>query len=259
MPYELVTPVEGENLSRNAEEADKNWASYSDDGFLDTFLSLKKQMDFTRKQYRDQQNTLPLRKVQLRKQLIKSWFNVFLFILIIPVGLWILTDLFMKWGTTSGLASSVYLILKILLFPALFVSIFLAGPPSIRTLINTQRRYNAFFHPNSHAGYRDRFDIVSFAEEEHFLNQMLSRYAEFDERTKAEKLDQPGFGDSPLSPEEKAEKQRQILDEMQSISTFKDYQARINTHRLEGDMEWVLLGLAIGVFIGLGGFMIVLR
>ena len=126
MPYELVTPVEGENLSRNAEEADKNWASYSDDGFLDTFLSLKKQMDFTRKQYRDQQNTLPLRKVQLRKQLIKSWFNVFLFILIIPVGLWILTDLFMKWGTTSGLASSVYLILKILLFPALFVSIFLA-------------------------------------------------------------------------------------------------------------------------------------
>ena len=88
---------------------------------------------------------------------------------------------------------------------------------------------------------------------------MLSRYAEFDERTKAEKLDQPGFGDSPLSPEEKAEKQRQILDEMQSISTFKDYQARINTHRLEGDMEWVLLGLAIGVFIGLGGFMIVLR
>ncbi len=35
--------------------------------------------------------------------------------------------------------------------------------------------------------------------------------------------------------------------------------SRINTHRLEGDMKWVLLGLAIGVFIDLGGFMIVLR
>ena len=261
MPYELVTPEVDESIGENEtdrEQRDKNWKDEADSGYLDSFRKLKAEMDFTRKEYQDQMNSLPARKAQLSKELKKAWFNVALYLFIIPIGLWVLTDLFMNWGASSGGAATVYVILKILLFPGLFASIFIALPPTIRTLINVQRRYNVFNNANAHAAYRARYDIVSFPEEEHFLRQMLMKYENFDERIQTEGLDQPGGGDPQASVDERTERQAAILDEMQSLTIFKEYRARTNINRLEGDLKWVLLGLGIGVFISLGGFMIVM-
>ena len=231
-------------------------AEIGDAGYSDTFRALKAKMDFTEQQYRDQLATLPVRKMKLRKELIKGWVSVLLFLIVIPLGFVIITDILMNVGTKSGLVGIIYLFFKVAMFPAIFISVFFLFPPAVRTLINVQRRYNAFNQPDRHAGYRDKFDLVSFAEEEHFLRQRLEEFDQFARRTRAENLDQAGGGEDVINQDEMTPKQRETLEEMQRMSFFRDYQARISAGRVEGDSKYVILGFGIGIVIALLGFMV---
>ena len=49
------------------------------------------------------------------------------------------------------------------------------------------------------------------------------------------------------------QKQRETLEEMQRLSIFRDYQARISAGRVEGDSKFVIIGFGIGIFIALLG------
>ena len=259
MPYELVQP-EGEELPKhqsfaygeNGDRKEDDWIG--DAGYSDAFNTLKKEMDFTRARYIDQMQDLPVRKQKLRKELIKKWFSVFLFLIIIPVGFWILTDIVMELSLKVDAFSVFYLIMKILLFPAIFVSVFFFLPPAIRSLVNCQWRYSVFNNPTAHARYREKYDIVSFAEEEHFLRTWLGRFEKFDERIRTEHLDSTGGGEELISLDEMSEKQKATLSEMREMSIFRDYQARVGTNRVEGDAKWILIGFGVGIFIGLGAF-----
>lgn len=254
MAYEILMP-EGMELKKPEPIAeDKNWMGDADAGYSDAFRNLKTQIDRNHELYQDQLATLPLRKGKLRKELTKSWFSVILFLFIIPVGMWVITDILLNIGTKSGIMAIVYLVFKILLFPVIFASVFFLLPPAIRTLVNCQRRYNAFNHPEAHAKYRDQFDIISFADEEHFLRQRLSEHAQLEERIRREHLDEVGGGEDSYSIDELSSKQAATLEEMQRMSVFRDYQARIGTNRVEGDAKYVMLGLGIGVFIALMAF-----
>ena len=259
MPYELVHQ-EGEELpvansfayGDPEKRSEDDWIG--DAGYSDAFHTLKKQMDFTRAQYKDQLKDLPERKKKLSKELMKKWFQVFLFLIIIPVGLWILTDILMELSLKLDAFSVAYLVMKILLFPAIFVSVFFFLPPAIRSLVNCQWRYSVFNNPTAHARYREKYDIVSFAEEEHFLRTRLGKFEQFDERVKLEQLDQVGGGEEFILLDDMSEKQKETLSEMQELAVFKDYQARVGTNRVEGDARWILLGFVIGIFIAFGAF-----
>jgi len=257
MPYELVTPEGEEKVSPDVTFS-KGWVGNADAGYSDSFRALKAKMGFVRQQYKDQMDSIPVRKKALRKELKKCWFDVLLYLLIIPIGLTLLTDLLMNLGVDNGFFAIVYLIMKILYFPACFVSLFIALPPTIRTLINCQRRYNAFMNPAEHAGYRDKYDIVSFGEEEHFLRQQLLKHEEFDHRVRTEHLDEVGGGEEVISLDEMTEKQKATLWEMEEMAVFKDYQARIGVNRAEGDIKWIILGLGVGVVVTIGGFAFVM-
>lgn len=257
MPYELVHP-EGEEAPKDMGIADMEkyaagTAEIGDAGYSDAFRALKAKMDFTEQQYRDQLATMPVRKMKLRKELIKGWISALVFLIVIPLGFVIITDLLMNAGTKSGLVGIIYIFFKVAMFPAIFISVFFLFPPAVRTLINVQRRYNAFNHPDSHAGYRDKFEIVSFAEEEQFLRKRLEEFDQFDRRTRAENLDHAGGGEDVINQDDMTQKQRETLEEMQRLSIFRDYQARISAGRVEGDSKFVIIGFGIGIIIALLG------
>ncbi len=256
MPYELVQP-EGEEKIMPDASFSAGGTDAGDAGYSDSFRALKSQMDFVLRQYNDQLASIPYRKMKLRKELIRAWISVAVFLLAIPIGMWVLTDILMNVGTGNGFFAILYLIFKLLFFPVCFLSLFIALPPAIRTLINCQRRYNAFMNPAYHAAYRDKYDIVSFGEEEHFLRQMQTKHEQFEERIRREHLDEPGGGEGLEAQEDLTEKQRATLAEMQEMTIFKDYQARIGVNRVEGDSKWVFLGIGVGIFIAACGFTMV--
>ena len=254
MAYELVMP-EGMELQKPesvSEAAD--WMGDADAGYSDAFRNLKSQIDRNHGLYKDQLATIPIRREKLKKELTKSWFQVILFLFIIPVGMWVVTDILMNIGAEHGIVATAYLVFKILLFPVIFLSVFILLPPAIRTLVNCQRRYNAFNHPEAHEKYRDRFDIVSFADEEHFLRQRMLEYEKFEERIRREHLNEVGGGEIFYSIDEMSGKQAATLAEMQKMAVFRDYQARIGTNRVQGDAKYVLIGLGVGVVIALLAF-----
>ena len=228
--------------------------SVGDSGYTDAFHTLKAKMDFTKQQYLDQLASLPVRKEKLRKELIWKWFSVVLYLIIIPVGFWIITGILMNLGVKSGLMGILYLVFKVAMFPVIFICVFFLFPPAVRSAINVQRRSNAFNNPNAHAGYRDKLDIVSFADEEHFLRQRLDEFNEFEKRIRRENLDQPGGGEEVIDQSDMSPKQKETIELMQTMSIFRDYQARIGTGRVEGDSKYVAMGLVLGVIIGLAAF-----
>ncbi len=269
MAYELVKP-EGEEQKKNEEEIDprdkkgwepppwakvgteswhKAWMGDADSGYVDSFNSLKKQIDHTRMLYQDQLGTIPRRKEILVKEKNTAWFHVILFMLLLPALMLLLTQLALEFGTEDTLWGIVYLILKVASVPVIIVCVFFALPASARDMVNAQWRYRVLMHPEKYGKYRAQHDVVTFAEEEHFLKHNIGKIDDFYKRVKEEHLDQSAAGEAFVFLDEMSEKQTGILAEMQKLSQFTDYQARVSQLSKKAGAEWILMGF--GIFFGL--------
>ena len=274
MPYELVKPEEEEKTLEEIEDsvsgknappvqgyvpgmnrnANVDWRSMADAGYSDAFHNLKAKMDFTKDQYVYQLSQIPVRKKAIAKERRNAIITALVYGAGIPIGMWLLTDLFMNLSTISGAFAFFYLILKIAFFPMIFASMFFFFPPSVRTVVNCEFRYTVLNNPMTFSNYRESNQIVSVAEEEHFLRTEIGKHDAFEERIRTEGLDRVGGGDEMANTDELTERQIRILDEMQQMTIFKDYQARVSGNKKEGGVLWVFLGLGIGIAAALAGF-----
>ena len=276
MAYELVKP-EGEEGQENAGGVDprdrkdwdtppwarvgteawhKAWMEDADSGYLDSFHTLQTKLKHTREQYLYQKSQIPVRKEAMRKEKNSAAWHVLLFGFVIPVAMWLLTQLFLELGTQSGFSATAYLVSKIATFPVLILSIFFALPPSARDYVNSRYRYNVLNNPARHSKFRDEHHIVSFAEEEHFLKHKLDKMKEFDERVKREKLDQAAAGEDFVFLDEMSEKQKQTLAELEKLAEFEDCQARPGDTRINAGYAWIIVGF--GIMMGVAVIVVVL-
>ena len=274
MAYELVKP-EGE-ADQQAEAEDPRfkkgwepppwakvgseswhqaWLDHADNGYTDSYNMYKKQMENTYMLYMDQLGRLPEKKDNLRKEKNAAWWHVFAFLLVVPAVMILLTQFCLMFGTEDAVWGIVYLVFKVLTVPVILVSVFFALPAAARDLVNTQWTYNVLTKPALHGTYRAKNDIVTFAEEEHFLKHRIKEIEDFKARAKREHLDQPAAGEDFVFLDEMSEKQQAVLDEMMKLAEFEDYQARAGLLRKKAGYEWLIMGW--GIMFGLAALVLV--
>ena len=233
----------------------KAWMGDSDSGYLDAFNALHTKMKNTRDRYEDQKRQLPLRKEAMMKEKSRTAWNVLKFGFVIPVVMWVLTQISLEIGAKSGFVAAMYLGLKFASFPIILTSVFFFLPPSVRDYVNCRFRYNVLTHPTRHSKYRDEHHIVSFAEEEHFLNHNLQQIKDFEKRVKAEKLDQPAAGEDYVFLDEMSDRQKEVLREIEGLAEFKDCVARPGQERISAGYGWLIVGL--GILMGIIVLMVI--
>ena len=269
MPYELVKQDEDEQKGKKQVEQDprtrrdfdappwakvgsedwhKAWMSEADAGYLDTFNDLYTKMKITRSRYEEQLQSIPFRKLEMKKDRFRAGIMVLVFALIIPFLMWGLSKVVLEFFTDSTFGRLFYVAVKITSFPVILASIFFMLPPAARDYVNQRHCYNVLMHHEAYGQYRANNNIVCFAEEEHFLRFHLQKMREFDERVKKEKLDTTGAGEDYRSIDEMSGKQSEVLEELREMSEYKEYRASAVNMRRHAGYEWILVGF--GILIG---------
>jgi len=222
-----------------------DWMSKADAGYSDTFNKLKKEMDFVYGRYKDQLADLPKRKLALKRELKGDILKLASVTVIIPLAWYILEKIFLYLGTISGFFAALFLIVKILSFPLLIICYFFGLPPALRDLFNCAFRYRVLNISGQYDVYREKKEIISFDEEDHFLRFTIGKFERFYERIGAEGLNTVGGGEKMISLDELTPKQKETLAEMRELTVFHDVQARPGQERVSAGWKSLLLGFCI--------------
>ena len=91
--------------------------------------------------------------------------------------------------------------------------------------------------------------IITFVDEKKFLNQKINEIEMFYERIETEGLDIKGGTFQLGADDEMSEYDQKILDEMRSLSLFKECSATVTEIKREAGYAWLIVGL--GIFLGL--------
>ncbi len=238
-PSEYIDESQFNSLS-SYETTDGN----ADGGYLDSFNSLKKQVDYNYYQYKEQLRSLAGRADEVLANM-KYARNMMLIVFAIPVIYTLLLQLFMHLGVRAGLFAALYVILYGLFFAVVFVSYVLVLPGMIKNFINLYGQYKALNSGGSMKNYRKSNDIISFQDEKEFLKKTIREYDSFYEEVMVQGLDKRdgalGGNDSGVLTGE----QTVVLNKMRSLSVFRDYKASVAETRKEVGIGTVLIAFMI--------------
>ena len=225
----------------NEQDWYKNEKSWGDSGYSDTFRALKSQIDYNYNRYKDQLIFLERRRENLTKE---KWgtLKMLLLIILTPVIVFLLGRLFTILGAMSGIFGILAIAFLILLPISIVVCEIFMLLPAARNLLNNIYRDNILNLPGKEP-------IITFVDEKRFLNQKINEIEMFYERIEIEGIDIKGGTFQLGADDEMSEYDQKILDEMRSLSLFKECSATVTEIKREAGYAWLIVGL--GIFLGL--------
>ena len=225
----------------NEQDWYKNEKSWGDSGYSDSFRALKSQIDYNYNRYKDQLVFLERRRENLTKEKWAS-LKMLLVIFLMPVIVFFLERLFTFLGAKSGIFGILAISFMILLPVSIVVCEIFMLLPAARNLMNNIYRDNVLNLPGKEP-------IITFVDEKKFLNQKINEIEMFYERIETEGLDIKGGTFQLGADDEMSEYDQKILDEMRSLSLFKECSATVTEIKREAGYAWLIVGL--GIFLGL--------
>ena len=244
------------NELNNANKANwyiRDWQNYetatADGGFLDTYNALKQEIDFTINQYKLQLGTFSERKAALSKD-CRNHLLMTAFVILIPVFYNLILYLLTKLGANNGFFSMLWFIFYIIEFPVLFIAYIIMLPGLLR---NTANRMWQMKYLNSGPGlieYRRNHGIVSFYDEEQFLNNKINEYNEFCHESEINGYNRSDGKFSIYDNNEMIPEQKQILDKMRKMSIFEEYRASVADTKRDAGPMWMVVCIGAAFLIG---------
>lgn len=208
-----------------------NQGDYEDDGFMDSFNALKRQMDYVNGQYRDQLYKLGQRKIQLDKDVFDS-IKMTIIIALIPAAYNLLILFLSLLGGLSGLFSVFYVFLSILNLPVLFVCEVLLLPGVIRNMANRLWQKKLLNSGADMMTFRQKNHVISFDDEKRFLEAKIKEYDGLCTEIEEKKLEQ-----------------QETLDRMRKLTIYEECYATVAETRRNAGPEWLIIGFSIFVAI----------
>ncbi len=264
MAYQLTRNDEekADSIASN-EEADwyiKSWGEYettsADGGFLDSYNSLKQQIDFVASEYRQQKKSMVMRKQELDEDVRKSVITTAL-IAFSPAIYNLFLMILAFIGGHSGLISVFFVFLYIFELPVFFVAEALLLPGAIRTLMNRLWQKKYLNSGKENIAYRRKNNIISFDDERRFLDEKLENYQMFCREAEENQYGKADGYFSKLDTSEMIPKQKEILDRMRILSKYEDYRASVVETRKEVGAGWLIIGFSL--FVGILTVLLVLK
>ncbi|MBO4591681.1 MAG: hypothetical protein J5684_03865 [Eubacterium sp.] len=224
-----------------------NEKNMGDGGYGDSFRALKAQIDYNYSRYKEQLVILEQRKQNLLKDK-KDSLRMLLIIMLTPVGIYVLFQIFAFLGAVYGLFNLLAGILIICLPISVIICEFFMLPAAARNYINNIYRDKVLNLPGKGN------NIITFVDEKNFIYTKLREIERFYERIEKYGIDQKG-GKMKLGAYsgELLDADREILEEMRGMSLFKDYKATVSELKREASAAWLIIGLGL-----MGGVIIVI-
>ena len=225
----------------NEQDWYKNEKSWGDSGYSDSFRALKSQIDYNYNRYKDQLISLERRRINLNKEKWSS-FRMLMFIFLTPAVVCLLGRLFTFLGAKSGIFGFFAIACLVILPFSVIICEFIMLLPAARNYMNNVYRVNVLNLPGKEP-------IITFVDEKRFLNKKINEIEMFYERIETEGIDIKGGTFQLGADDEMTDYDIRILNDMRSLSIYKEHSATVTEIKREAGVAWVIVG--IGILFGL--------
>ncbi|MCR5214032.1 MAG: hypothetical protein K6E10_06425 [Eubacterium sp.] len=219
-----------------------------DGGYLDTFNSLKQQVDFNYFQYKEQLRSLVKRETDIKEDLRYS-LKMLIIVIVVPIIYIFLIWLFKSLGLMSDTFAALYIIFFSLNFAVIFICYGVIFPGVFKNFLNRYGQYKILHSDRFLKNYRESNRIISFQDEKNFLKKTITEFDIFYEEVLTQGLDKRdgalGGNDSGVLTRD----QTMVLDKMRKLSVFRDYTASVSTTRKDVGIVFVVIFILVAAII----------